>query len=256
MHVVRQWLILLLILGSGCSKEGVTEGSAASATTPASDQPFVETTHQVVLETTNDNLAKAYEAGLAACERVSADEETTCYTLNSSFAEGDWPKASFQMRVTPRSIQTIVDATSASATILRRSTESQDLAKPIMDQSEKIAMLDQYLVDLVELRGQATNDVDAMIKLAKEISKTQSTLDSVRSTHAHLLMRVELDRLEVQISSDADHSFWTPIGHAFSDFGEDLSYSLAEFITGVTYVLPWLIFFMLVLFSGRWIWKR
>lgn len=256
MSTVRIPLFLCLALAAGCAQEKAASEALESVSTPTSDEPYVETTHSLVLDASSENMAVAYEAGLAACRNLSSEESSQCHVTTASISTGDWPSASFQMRVTPGGIDAIVNAVEEHGQVVRRTTTSLDLAKPIVDQAQRIAMLEQYLADLEVLRQNAANDVDAMIKVAKEMSATQSTLESVRGTHAHLMTRVQLDKLEVQISSDANHSFWAPIGRAFGDMGDDISDSVAEFISGVIYVLPWLIFFMFVLLFGRWVWKK
>ena len=160
MSTSRISFFLCLVLTAGCAKEPEASEALESVSTPTSDEPYVETTHSLVLDTLSENLAVAYEAGLAACRNLSSEEGSQCHVTTASISTGDWPSASFQMRVTPDGIDAIVNAVEEHGQVVRRTTTSLDLAKPIVDQAQRIAMLEKYLADLEVLRQNAVNDVD------------------------------------------------------------------------------------------------
>ena len=62
---------------------------------------------------------------------------------------------------------------------------------------------------MVVLRTRAANDVDALIKVNRELAQVQSEIKAAEAKKAHLLERVETEILDVRISSDEKRSFWT-----------------------------------------------
>ena len=117
-------------------------------------------------------------------------------------------------------------------------------------------MLKDYRAKLETLREKAGNDVDALIKIQRELAQTQSELETIEGTHARLMQRVETEILTISIESTAHRAFWPPIGFALADFGEHLSDGISSAITGIAYLLPWAVILILAVFGIRALWRR
>ncbi|WLI90970.1 hypothetical protein Q4S45_07595 [Massilia sp. R2A-15] len=71
-----------------------------------------------------------------------------------------------------------------------------------------------------------------------------------------MLERVETEILSVVIRADRNQSFWRPIALAASDFGSNLSQGVSIAISGIAYLIPWLLFFGVPAWIVRKLWRR
>lgn len=117
-------------------------------------------------------------------------------------------------------------------------------------------MLESHLTDLIVLRENANNEVDALIKLTAEIAETQSKIESLRGEHEYLRLRTDLDVIHINYVVETSRSFLSPIGRSISEFLDDLSEGIAQAITGLAYLLPWLIILVPLSLGFRKLWKR
>lgn len=221
---------------------------ARSAAAPANT---LARSHDVTLDVAEDALSAAYQAILDAC--VGLDD---CVVLNSSVEAGDYPRAHVRMRLLAQSVSTLNETAAAYGDVVRHQTYAEDLAKPIFDQEERLSMLRQYMTDLKALREEAKNDVNALIRLASEISKTQSQLESAEGRRAHLQLRVDTEMLSYHLVVERQRSAWRPILDALAGFGDQLAAGVASAIRGVAYMLPWLVMLGGLVYLVRWITRR
>lgn len=249
--------LLILILVAGCARK---EESAAMAPVPAmapaqagKASSFLAYEHSLSLDIEEQKLAVVFEAAQTAC-REAADE--LCSVLASHVSAGRTASASLKFRARPNGIRKIVAALSRQADVTNQSTSAEDLEGPIADAAKKLAMLKDYRSKLEALRGRASNDVDALIKVNRELAQVQSELEASEGTHAHLVQRVETEILNVFIRSIEHRAFWRPIGFAISDFGGNLSQGISIVITGIAFLIPWLIVLAIVAWGGRKLWRR
>ena len=152
------------------------------------------------------------------------------------------------MRVGPKAVEPLVALAATFGEIARRTTRAEDLAKPILDTDKRLAMLEAYLEDLTRLRQQSRQEVEALIRVAAEIAKTQSELDAAKAEQAQLRQRVDLQILEISFYSEQIGSFSSTIGEALKDFGMNLGDGIAQAIVGLAFLLPWLIILIPLLF--------
>ncbi len=249
--------LLILMVVSGC---GMKVESAAMAPAPAKEQTpggktpsFLAYEHSLSVDTEEQKVVTIVEAAQAAC-RQAADE--LCAVLESRVSSGRAASASLKFRAKPNGIRKIVAALSKQADVTNQSTTAEDLEAPIADAAKKLAMLKDYRSKLEALRGRASNDVDALIKVNRELAQVQSELEASEGRHARLVQRVETEILNVFIRSVEHRSFWRPIGFAVSDFGGNLSEGISIAITGIAFLIPWVIVLIIVVWGSRKLWRR
>jgi hypothetical protein len=255
---MRRLLIALLLLGAiaGCSSK---DGAATIANTPSSRAAadsasrYLAYQHSIQIDTEERKVTTIYEAGQAACREAAID---LCTVLESRINTGRAAYASLKFRAKPSGIQKLNLALGKHAAITERSTSAEDLAAPIEDATKKLGMLNDYRTKLEALRGRASNDVDALIKVNRELAQVQSELEAITGKHAHLVQRVETEILNVTIRSDHNQSFWSPIALAMSDFGSNLSQGVSIAISGIAYLIPWALVFGLAAWVCRKLWRR
>lgn len=252
-------LSLILIAVSGCAKkEDLATMAPAAAPAMAEAQrgkisSFLAYEHSLSVDVEEQRVAAIFEAAQAVC-RDAADE--LCAVLESRISAGRAASASLKFRARPDGIRKIVAALGQQAEVTNQSTTAEDLAAPIADTAKKLAMLKDYRSKLEVLRGRAGNDVDSLIKVNRELAQVQSELEAIAGTHAHLVQRVETEILNVFIRSVEHRVFWRPIGFALSDFSGNLSEGISVAITGIAFLIPWVVILAIVAWSVRKLWRR
>lgn len=255
---MKPWLLplLVLILMSGCARKDESAAMAPAETKAApagKARSFLAYEHALSIDVEEAKIAAIFEAGQAAC-RDAADE--LCTVLESRLSLGRAATAYLKIRARPNGIKKIVAALSKQADVTDQSTSAEDLAAPIADAAKKLAMLKDYRSKLEALRGRAANEVDALIKVNRELAQVQSELEAMEGSHAHLMQRVETEILKVSVRSLQHRAFWKPIGLAISDFGGNLSQGASFAVTGIAFLIPWLIVLLFGVWGSRKLWRR
>ena len=208
--------------------------------------------HAVTLDTSEGEVRKAYEATVSAC---TSAPNASCTVLDANLKTGRYVSALVKMRATPETVRSIMAGLGRSGEVTDVETSAEDLAVPIADAERDLAKLRAYQGKLEALMTRAANDVDALIKIQRELAEVQAKLDTLAGERAQLERRVRLEVLTVQIESDRQRGFWRPVGTALEDFGSDLSQGIASVVRGLAYIVPW----SLVMFAAwrgvRW-WRR
>lgn len=259
--MTRPLLLALLMLAAlaGCAKK--EDSSALARSAPAGASPnaasrYLAYQHAIQIDAEENKVAAIFEAGQAACREAASD---LCTVLESRINTGRSASASLKFRAKPSGIKKLVAALGQQAEITDQSTTAEDLASPIEDAAKKLAMLNDYRSKLEALRGRANSDVDALIKVNRELAQVQSELEAIAGNHAHLMQRVETEILNVSIRSVHHQSFWRPIALAVSDFGANLSQGVSVAITGIAFLVPWAFLLGLLAWVVRRLrrrWKR
>jgi hypothetical protein len=247
--------MFLLVVIAGCSKK--VESTAFAERPPPPPPPgagrYLAYEHAIQIDADESKVAAIHEAGLAACR---ADVVDLCTVLESQINTGRAASASLKFRTKPSGIPKLIAALGKRGEITEQSTSAEDLAGPIDEADKKLAMLNDYRTKLEALRGPASRDVDALIKVNRELAQVQSELEAMAGKHAHLMQRVETEVLNVAIRSDRHQSFGRPIALAISDFGTNLSQGISIAIAGVAYLIPWAFILGLATWGGRSLWRR
>src|SRR5262249_51799679 len=163
--------------------------------------------HSITIDTEEQKVGAVFEAAQTACREASAD---LCVLLESHVSTVRSASASLKFRAKPSGIQKLIAALAMQGEVTPQSTTAEDLASPIEDTAKKLAMLTDYRVKLEALHGRASRDVDALIKLNRELAQVQSDLEAMSGTYAHLMQRVETEILNVSIVAEHNQAFWRP----------------------------------------------
>jgi hypothetical protein len=248
--------LLLLVAIAGCFQKHDSTTLAekpSRSVSPDSAGRYLAYEHSVQIDTEERKVAAIYEAAKATCREASID---LCTVLESRINTGRAAFASLKFPAKPSGIRKLISALGKQAEITDQSTSAEDLAGPIEDSAKKLGMLNDYRTKLEALRDRASNDVDALIKVNRELAQVQSELEAIAGKQAHLVQRVETEILRFTIRSDRNQSFWRPIALAMSDFGTNLSQGVSIAISGIAYLIPWAFVFGVAAWAGRKLWRR
>lgn len=244
---------MLLAFLAGCSsRHGAGQEGVPVAREVGAPGRQLAYEHDVEVETAPDRVAGAQAAGLAACRTATA----ACTLLASSIDGEPKAGATLKFRARPDVIPKLITAVSENAELARRSTRAEDLSGPIADSARQLAMLDDYRTRLEALRSRAGNDIEALIKVNHELAEVQSKYEAADGKRALLARRVETEILNVSIGSERHQPFWAPIGRALREFGSHLSEGMSTAITGLAYLMPWLLLIAVLAWTGRRLWRR
>jgi hypothetical protein len=254
---IRPLLLFCAVLAgaTGCERSyrSADYASAPAEARAAAPDSTLAIEHDVAVELDDDDIGKAHQAVLDACK---VDTENPCTVLESTVRHGEVSEASLRMRVGPKAVEPLVKLAAGLGEVAHRTTRAEDLAKPILDTDKRLAMLEAYLEDLLRLRQQSRQEVDALIRVAAEIAKTQSELDAAKAEQAQLRQRVDLQILAIRFYSEQLGSFGATIGEAMSEFGMNLGSGIAQAIVGLAFLLPWLVILIPLLFLLRRLWRK
>lgn len=237
---------------SGVADKTFQESSASAQSTPSARQ-FLAYEHWLTVDASETEVAGIYRQSLATCQSLP---DAGCVVLDSRLSTGRQSNAAIKMRVRPEFVKKISESLRKLGEITHQSTTVEDLATPIGDAEKKLAMLTSYRTQLEGLRGKANNDIDAAIKITKELAQVQSDLEALTGEHAHLLKRVQTEVLNLTIESTQNLSWWAPIKSAISDFSGNLAQGVSTAITASAFVLPWLMVFGVLAWLVRKVWLK
>jgi hypothetical protein len=240
---------------TGCSKVQQTpmrEQAAIAQHGRADATRHLAYEHAVDIDTAPDKVATLYANGLRACREAAA----ACTLLESRIDSEPDAAASLKFRARPDVIPTLIAAMGHQAELARQSTHVEDLSGPIADTARELAMLDDYRSRLEALRSRAGNDIDALIKVNRELADIQSRYETADGKRAVLAQRVDTEILNVSIRSDRQRPFWSPIRRSLEQFGSNLSQGISFAVSGVAYLLPWLVILLIAAWAVRRMWRR
>jgi len=255
---MRHILIALILLAAlaGCSKQqpGLAEAPMLSRSA-AADSParYMAYEHAVQLDVEESRIGEVHRAVQEACIAAQAEQ---CVVLESRLTTGERKFAELRMRARPDGIRKLLAMLGEQGKIASQSVTAEDLAEPIEDSGKKLAMLNDYRSKLEALRNRASGDIDAMIKVNKELAETQSAIEEISGERAHNLQRVNTEILGVTIAALESKSPWHPVGEALGHFDEALAQAVSGAITAMAYLIPWSLVLLLFVWLGRKLWRR
>ncbi len=243
---------LMLLAGCGNANRSV-HPSETRVITEGKGQDYLAYEHNVDVMAGEAQVRPLYEKVIAACK---ADTESGCLLLDSSLDSGRYVHARISMRAKPVGIRKMMALVGSEGEITRQGTKVEDLGRPVLDSKKRLEMLKQYQAQLQDLEKRSGTNVDALIKVTKELATVQAELEQATAADALLMQRIDTDLLNVAISAEGRQSFWTPVKRALGNFTDNLSEGVANAITAMAYILPWLIAFVLLFPLGRKGWRR
>lgn len=256
----RNLLIILLILACvipSCSKKSVDSelsgGSLNSETNQREKDSYLSYEHFFTIDITTENLSESYKETIATCIK---DEKFGCTILDSRISTGKYPSAQIRLRIKPDGVKDIIKIASDEGKVVQESTHIEDLAKPIIDNKQRLDMLESHRKRLLALQEKAADDIESLIKVSSELSKVQSEIELTKGEKYFLHQRVSMDIVNLKFQVKYYRSFWRPIRESLSDFTNNLSDGISGTILAAAYLLPGLIVLFVMFATIRFMWKK
>lgn len=250
-------LLCVMLLTAGCmymKDSSALRSSLSAALEPvrSADGRFIAVRHKVIIETSEAQLAKAWESVGATCRTLR------CEILASSIsnAGGDSvPSASLTLRIAPDDVKKLFDQLGRTGRIVEHATESEDKTADVIDAEAQIKNLTSFRDSLRAMMGKSAASVKDLLEVQRELVKVQSELDAV--TTKRKVLANETEKVAVEISFRSKRSVvgtgvFAPIAQAWQASGTVLSESVAALLTIIVALIPWL----LLIVPGWWLFAK
>lgn len=252
----RKYLILFLIVAAVAScanKQVETEAKSDSAILKGQEAKYLAYEHSISIDVKEENLSDAFKTTVDACLK---DKDNNCTILDSKISTGRYPSANIRLRIKPEGVKGIIAVASGKGKVVQESTHIEDLAKPVLDNVQRLKMLESHRDNLLSLQQTAKDDVESLIKISSELTRVLSELEQAKGQEAFLSQRINMDIVDIHYRVNLGRSFWKPIFISLSGFSNNLSDGISGTIVAVAYLLPGTIIFIFVFAVVRFLWKR
>jgi hypothetical protein len=100
--------------------------------------------------------------------------------------------------------------------------------------------------------------VDQLITVSRELASVQSQIEQFSTTRANLRRRIDTDLLTINLAVPQGDLFaaQSPVLEALQSFWNEMKQALAQVITFIAVLLPWLLVLVPGVFLVRWLWRR
>ena len=257
--ISRLFILLILIcsiLACSGAKESVNPDKAVEIRNDKADSKnkMLAYEHSVTIKHSKTEILTVYNSTINLC---GSNVEINCSILRASFSLNNYNRPTIKVRVNADGVDTLIKHAKAKGEITEQSTRIDDLTKSFVETAKRIEMLTQYRDKLLEIQIKAANDVESLIKIAKELTTTQSQIEQTNSNKFLLEQRTDRDLLIITfMHSEKTESLWDTFSSSIAGIPENFTYGLSETIDEIIYLLPWflVIVFMFVFF--RWLWHK
>ena len=267
----RLFGVALLCLGgaAGCRREEASASAAFSTiTTPRNVGGDVKLaySHTLSIDIAADHLAERFTA---ARDRCLGDAALRCVVVESQIEQDPIgaapPHARLDVHLPHDTVAAYVGAVTApmvgqpaaSVVVRAQGSRAEDLARPIEDGARRLAQLADYRARLTELAGRPDTRTDDLIKIAAEVSRTQSDIEAADARQRGLAARVETEALSIALQADlAAGGMWSPVRETWRRAGVLLGQSAGDALRFAIVALPWMPIAVAILALLRWVWRR
>ena len=208
--------------------------------------------HTLAVELEKEKLASVHKAITNACDE---DIKYECAILNDDYTSGEYSSGRIQLRVKPEGVKFFSSLASLEGEVATQSRKAEDLGASIIDNAKRIQQLERFEKKLIALESRTDADIDSLLKVASQLSETQTQLEYLEGSRVVLLQRVQTDILNINLRRLDETSFFGSIGDAFEDFGEEFIYAIEGLVNAIAYIIPWALFLMIMFFILRAIFR-
>lgn len=239
--------LLLVLAGLGaCNKGSHETANAGSAAAPAADgagaarkaqapEAMLAYEHQVEVRLSADQIAARSRAVQSAC---ATQKFGACVVLGMREQGGDFPNATLSMRVAPVGVEPLIAAAGAGGEIGSRSTQAEDLAVVVGDNTMLQDRLRKEHARLIEFQQRRDLAVADMIALSKQMAETESQLEAAVREGAQHRRRIDTQLLTISFVPPGAQTGRSEIGQAVRDFGGIMAGAIAWLIRALAVLLP------------------
>jgi uncharacterized protein DUF4349 len=247
----------LALMATGCSK------AYRSQMRPSSMLAFADTAQRYIAErdkleiiTPESDLQKSWESVVAFCSTIHCEVVSSSITTRTADSV---PSGSVSLRVVPEDLNKLLAQVEKLGKIAQHTTEREDKTTAVVDTDAKIKNLTSFRDSLRAMLGKPSATVRDLVEIQKQLTDTQSELDS--ETAQRKILANETEKIAIEISFHVERANESGGGlaqvwNALRESGSILADSTASLITTIVAIVPWLILILPAIWLLVKGWKR
>jgi hypothetical protein len=253
----------LMLMATGCSynkKVALFSGRAVSPLMTeafaASPQRYIAERHKLEIITPESELQKSWESTVAYCGRIQCEVVSSSITMRAGDSQ---PAGIVSLRVAPDDLKNLLDLAEKLGKIAQHTTEREDKTTVVVDTEAKIKNLTTFRDNLRAMLAKPAATVKDLVEIQKQLTDTQSELDS--ETAQRKMLANETEKIAVEISFRVERPSgntggFAQIWNALRESGTVLADSTSSLIYTIVAIIPWLILILPAVWLLAKAWKK
>jgi hypothetical protein len=253
----------LMLMATGCSyskKVALFSGRAVSPLMTeafaASPQRYIAERHKLEIITPESELQKSWESTVAYCGRIQCEVVSSSITMRAGDSQ---PAGIVSLRVAPDDLKNLLDLAEKLGKIAQHTTEREDKTTVVVDTEAKIKNLTTFRDNLRAMLAKPAATVKDLVEIQKQLTDTQSELDS--ETAQRKMLANETEKIAVEISFRVERPSgntggFAQIWNALRESGAVLADSTSSLIYTIVAIIPWLILILPAVWLLAKAWKK
>jgi len=257
----------LLLTAAGCDKRAVVSpvrmvadfgggGSSYKDVQAAPPQRYVAERHEFEIITPEPELQKSWESVIAFCATIRCEVISSSVTARTADSV---PSGTVSLRVAPQDLTKLLAHIQKLGNFAQHKTEREDKTTAVVDTDAKVKNLTAFRDNLRAMLAKPSATVKDLIEIQKQLTETQSQLDS--ETANRKILANETEKIAVRLSFRVREPRGSARGlaliwDALRESGSDLAESTAFLITVIVSVIPWLVVVVPALWLLARAWRR
>jgi hypothetical protein len=240
----------LMSIPTGCSyaKKATTVSTFSSpplqlvmGAYAASPQRYIAERHKLEIITSESDLQKSWESTVAYCGTIQCEVVSSSITTR---AGDSMPSGIIFLRVAPDDLKRLLGSVEKLGKIIQHTTDREDKTIVVVDTEAKIKNLTSFRDNLRAMLAKPGATVKDLVEIQKQLTDTQSELDSEIAQRK--ILANETEKIAVEISFRVERSKentggFAQVWNAVRESGSILADSTASLITTIVAIIPWLI---------------
>ena len=242
---------LTLLLSAGCRKAALSvatdQAVGTSLIASAASQRFIAERHRLEIITSESDLQKSWESAIAFCATIQCEVTSSGITARTSYSV---PSGHMSVRVVPEDLGKLLADLQKLGRIAQHTTEREDKTAMVVDTDARIKNLTTFRDNLRTMLTKPSATVNDLVEIQKQLTDTQSELDSEAAQRK--VLSNETEKIAVEISfrvETSSGSGFAQIRDALREAGSVLADSTSSLITTIVAVIPWLV----LIVPGVWL---
>ena len=243
----------------GGAEQGMTEISEPSNSADSAAntvKKYIALRHHLQIETPAEQMQAVFDAALKHCEALNCELLSANFNKETSYNP---PSASMSARVPPRNVEIFLTGLAKNGEVVQHGRDSENKTNQVVDTDARVKNLTELRDRLRLMLADKSAKFKDIIEVEKELSNTQSELDSMLSIRKVLSQETDLVAVSIDFSAAqgiTEQGFFAPVARALKDAGRVMMESFGAVITFVMSAIPWLLIGIPVLWLIRRYWVK
>src|SRR5882724_10847879 len=260
----RKFAVLILAVltsiatGCGFSKTAPsrTIGHMMVDVFAAPPQRYIAERHKLEVITSESELQRSWESAVGFCGTIQCEVVSSSITTRASDSV---PAGVISLRVAPDEFKKLLAYVEKLGKIAQHTTEREDKTTAVVDTEAKLKNLTSFRDNLRTMLAKPSATVKDLVEIQKQLTDTQSQLDS--ETAQRKILANETEKIAVEISFRVERlsrnaGGLAQVWNALRESGSILADSTASLITTIVAVIPWLILILPAIWLLAKAWRK